>query len=156
VVAANLNSPGQIVLSGDEAAVDRALELASAAGAKRGIKLKVGGAFHSPLMERAVELMRPELEAARIEAPRLDFVANVTADRMADPEAIREGLLRQITSCVRWSESMLRLRDAGATDFIEVGPGKVLVGLLRRIDKGLQGHNFGSPEDLEAVRALRG
>jgi [acyl-carrier-protein] S-malonyltransferase len=83
-------------------------------------------------------------------------VANVTADRMADPEAIREGLLRQITSCVRWSESMLRLRDAGATDFIEVGPGKVLVGLLRRIDKGLQGHNFGSPEDLEAVRALRG
>lgn len=155
VVAANLNSPGQIVLSGDEAALDRALALASAKGAKRGIKLKVGGAFHSPLMEDAVALLRPELERAAIRAPRLRFVANVSADFLAEPEAIRASLLSQITSCVRWSQSVERIRDAGVTDFIEVGAGKVLTGLLRRIDKNLRGYNFGVPEDLGSLQPLR-
>lgn len=154
VVAANLNSPGQVVISGDETALDRALEQAKAAGAKRAMKLKVGGAFHSPLMEPAVELMKPELEAAEIAAPKLKFVANVSADFVSDPEAIRESLLRQITSCVRWSPSVERLRDAGFNRFIEVGSGKVLTGLLRRIDKSLKGATFATAEDRDAVKAL--
>lgn len=154
VVAANLNSPGQVVISGDEAALDRALERAKAAGAKRAMKLKVGGAFHSPLMEPAVAILKPQLDAASISAPRLRFVANVSADFLTDPEAIRESLLRQITSCVRWSPSVERLRDAGFTRFVEVGAGKVLTGLLRRIDKELKGANFGAPEDFAAMEAL--
>lgn len=156
VVAANLNSPGQVVLSGDEAALDRACARATTEGAKRALKLKVGGAFHSPLMEPAVELMRPELEAAAIAAPRLRFVANVSADFIQDPEAIRRSLVLQITSCVRWTQSIERLRDAGYTKFIEVGPGKVLTGLLKRIDKTLAGSSFGAPDDLQGVRALAG
>ncbi len=154
VVAANLNSPGQVVISGDEVALDRALEKAKEAGAKRALKLKVGGAFHSPLMESAVEMLRPELETATISPPESRFVANVTADFVSDPEAIREGLLRQITSCVRWTGSIEKLREAGFTRFVEVGSGKVLTGLLRRIDKGLKGANFGSPEDLAGLAAL--
>lgn len=154
VVAANLNSPGQVVISGDESALDRALELAKSAGAKRAMKLKVGGAFHSPLMEPAVAMLKPDLEAAALSPPRLRFVANVSADFLDDPEAIRDSLLRQITSCVRWSPSIERLRDAGYSRFVEVGTGKVLTGLLRRIDKALKGSNFGAPEDLAGVREI--
>lgn len=154
VVAANLNSPGQIVLSGDEVAVDRACARATAEGAKRAIKLKVGGAFHSPLMQPAVDLMRPKLEGATISAPRLRFVANVSADFVEEPEAIRGSLILQITSCVRWTQCVERLRDAGCGRFVEVGSGKVLAGLLKRIDKSLAGASFGSPEDLAGVRAV--
>lgn len=156
VVAANHNSPGQIVLSGDEPALDRAIERATAEGAKRAIKLKVGGAFHSPLMQPAVDLMSPELDAASLSPPRLRFVANVCADFVSDPEAIRDSLKRQITSCVRWSQSIERLREEGFSHFIEVGSGKVLTGLLRRIDRGLKGYNFGNPDDLDGLKDLRG
>lgn len=155
VVAANLNSPGQIVLSGDEVALDRACERATAEGAKRAIKLKVGGAFHSPLMEHAVALMKPQLDAAEFHAPKLRFVANVSADFLTDPRAIRDSLLQQITSCVRWSECVERMRDAGATHFIELGAGKVLSGLLRRIDKSLKGYNFGAPDDIGSLAELK-
>ena len=152
VVAANWNSPGQVALSGDERAVDRAAEMAKEKGAKAAIKLKVGGAFHSPLMEEAVALLAPELDKAELSKPRLKFVANVTGDFVADSAAIREGLKSQITSCVRWSDSVLKMAEGGAETFIEIGPGKILTGLVRRIAKSAKRANIGAPGDLDKLK----
>lgn len=153
VVAANLNSPGQVVISGEEAGVDRAIELAKAAGAKRGIKLNVGGAFHSPLMTGAAEELAKTLEVSIIHQPKLMFLANVSANVLSDPAEIRSSLLRQLTSCVRWSDCVRKMASLGITRFIEVGPGNVLTGLVKRIDGNVKGISFGGPADLEKLRA---
>lgn len=153
VVAANRNSPGQVALSGDEAAVDRATVLAKEKKARAAIKLKVGGAFHSPLMEEAALLLGPRIDQAEFSAPRLRFVANVTGDFVTEPAAIREGLKTQITSCVLWSESIRTMAEAGATTFVELGPGKILTGLVKRIDKSCDRVNIATPTDLAKLKA---
>lgn len=153
VVPANWNSPGQIVISGDPDAVAEAVRLAQEAGSRRSVMLPVSGAFHSPLVQPAVEVMKGELAAAAMQAPQCKFVANVSAALVDDVEAIRQGLADQIVSCVRWSESVETMAGAGANLFIEVGSGKVLSGLLKRINKELQGVTFGAPEDLDTVKA---
>ena len=153
VVPANWNSPGQIVVSGDPEAVAEAVRLAQEAGSRRSVMLPVSGAFHSPLVQPAVEVMKGELAQAAMQAPQCQFVANVSAALVGDVETIRQGLADQIVSCVRWSESVETMATTGASLFIEVGSGKVLTGLLKRINKELQGVTFSTPEDLETVKA---
>lgn len=155
LAAANWNSPQQVVLSGEEKAIDRAVELATGAGAKLAIKLNVGGAFHSPLMGEAAELLKAALESATISAPRLRFVANVSGGFVEDADSIRRGLLDQLTACVRWSDSVARMAESGAGHFIEVGPGKVLSGLMRRIDRKLKSYSFSNPGDLGSLEVLK-
>ena len=133
VVPANYNSPGQVVISGEEQAVDAACEQLKAAGAKRAIKLPVSGAFHSPLMEPARTELAGAIEATPFHAPKCPIYQNVTAQATTDPEEIKANLLKQLTSPVRWTQSVLNMRAAGATHFVELGPGEVLQGLVRRI-----------------------
>ena len=133
VVPANFNSPGQVVISGEEQAVDTACEQLKAAGAKRALKLPVSGAFHSPLMEPARTELAGAIEATPFHAPRCPIYQNVTAQATTDPEEIKANLLKQLTSPVRWTQSVLNMREAGATHFVELGPGEVLQGLVRRI-----------------------
>lgn len=133
VVPANFNSPGQVVISGEEQAVDTACEQLKAAGAKRAIKLPVSGAFHSPLMEPARTELAKAIEATPFHAPKCPIYQNVTARATMDPQEIKANLLKQLTSPVRWTQSVLNMREAGATHFVELGPGEVLQGLVRRI-----------------------
>lgn len=133
VVPANYNSPGQVVISGEEQAVDAACEQLKAAGAKRALKLPVSGAFHSPLMEPARTELAGAIEATPFHAPKCPIYQNVTAQATTDPEEIKANLLKQLTSPVRWTQSVLSMRAAGATHFVELGPGEVLQGLVRRI-----------------------
>lgn len=133
VVPANYNSPGQVVISGEEQAVDAACEQLKAAGAKRALKLPVSGAFHSPLMEPARTELAGAIEATPFHAPKCPIYQNVTAQATTDPEEIKANLLKQLTSPVRWTQSVLNMRAAGATHFVELGPGEVLQGLVRRI-----------------------
>ena len=133
VVPANFNSPGQVVISGEEQAVDTACEQLKAAGAKRAIKLPVSGAFHSPLMEPARTELAKAIEATPFHVPRCPIYQNVTAQATTDPQEIKANLLKQLTSPVRWTQSVLNMRAAGATHFVELGPGEVLQGLVRRI-----------------------
>ncbi len=132
VVVANLNAPGQVVISGEKAALERAVERAKALGAKRAIPLKVAGAYHSPLMKPAQERMRAELAKAKFSAPRIPVVCNVDAKATTDPGRLRENLSVQITSSVLWEDS---IRAIGASKYVEFGPGKVLAGLIRKIDE---------------------
>jgi len=133
VVPANFNSPGQVVISGEEQAVDTACEQLKAAGAKRALKLPVSGAFHSPLMEPARTELAKAIEATPFHVPRCPIYQNVTAQATTDPQEIKANLLKQLTSPVRWTQSVLNMRAAGATHFVELGPGEVLQGLVRRI-----------------------
>lgn len=151
VVPANWNCPSQVVISGDPGAVARAIELAKARGAKRATPLNVGGAFHSPLMGPAAERLREALAGATIHPPKMRFVANAGADLLEDPEAIRESLVRQLLAPVRWTECARRMIAGGAASMIEVGPGKVLAGLAKRIDKTVPVHGFGSTADLASL-----
>jgi [acyl-carrier-protein] S-malonyltransferase len=146
VVPANFNSPGQVVISGEEPAIERAIELAKEAGARRAMKLNVGGAFHSPLMAEAAERLRAVLARAAIDAPRLRFVANVSAGFVDDPEVIRRSLADQLLNPVRWTDSIRTMVEAGARRFIEVGPGSVLTGLLKRIDKSASALAYNHPD----------
>ena len=132
VVPANYNDPGQIVISGDAPAVERAGALATEAGAKRVVPLPVSGAFHSPLMAFARDGLAETLAALEIRAPRCPVVLNVTAQPTTDPDEIRQRLLDQLTAPVRWAQSLERMAADGATRFVEVGTGKVLSGLVRR------------------------
>ena len=138
VVAANYNSPGQIVISGSVPGIDAAVEKLSALGAKRALKLAVGGAFHSPLMEPA----RVELEAAIQAAPFADPICpvyqNVNAHPSSEPANIKANLVSQLTSPVRWTQTVQQMIADGATSFTEVGPGKVLQGLIKKVDRGME------------------
>jgi len=157
VVPANLNGPGQVVISGERAAVVRACELARSAGAKRVIPLEVSGAFHSPLMESAAQGLTEALEAVSVHDALVPVVANVSAEPVRRGGDIRAALAAQLLSAVRWEESMRRLVDAGATGFIEVGTGTVLRGLLRMVDKSIPSWNVDDPNSLQATLAgLRG
>ena len=152
LATANLNCPGQVVVSGSKEACQRALKLAPAYGG-RGVELPVSGAFHSPLMAAAAEELKAYLEATRFEAPAVPVYSNVTGQPHTDPANIRELLYRQMTSPVRWQSCVEHLAAAGYRQSVELGPGKVLFGLLRRIDRSLKCLNIGSPEALERAAA---
>lgn len=153
---ANLNAPDQFVLSGSEPAVAKASELAEGMGAKRVISLKVGGAFHSSLMASAKERFREALKKISIKQPACLFMANASAQGESEPERIRLLLAEQLTSPVRWIETMERARDQGIRHFIELGPGRVLKGLAKRIDPSLEVLPFEKVADLEMVERLLG
>lgn len=151
VQVANINSAQQIVISGDSAGVTGAMALAQEAGAKRAVPLPVHGAFHSPLMQEAAETLRTILSDAPLNQPSLVFVNNADAAELYDPEAIRDSLGRQVTSCVRWSDSIQHLSRIGITHFVEVGPGRVLVGLIKRIVSEAKVFSAGSVDELNAI-----
>lgn len=134
VVCANYNCPGQLVISGELAAIDAACEALKAAGAKRALKLKVGGAFHSPLMEPARAELAAAIEATDIHAPVCPVFQNVDALPHTDPAEIKANLVAQLTAPVRWTQTVRNMIADGATEFVELGPGKVLQGLVAKID----------------------
>ena len=150
VVAANFNAPGQVVISGDVNALKVAEGMLKAAGAKRVLPLNVSGAFHSPLMESAEAGLQESLEAVSLRAPEFGVVSNVTAHPVEDAQTARQLLVQQLTSPVRWVASIQAMRAAGITEFVEVGPGNVLTGLLRRIDREASGRALGTRAELEA------
>jgi [acyl-carrier-protein] S-malonyltransferase len=149
VVTANFNTPSQIVISGSVAGVRAAAGLAESAGAKKVVMLAVSGAFHSPLMEFAVDGLRQGLAKIAIRAPSVPLISNVEAGPVSDPESIRALLLRQLTSPVRWVESMQKALSLGCTEALEVGPGKVLMGLARGISRDMKVTPVENPEDLK-------
>lgn len=152
-VPANFNSPGQVVISGDVPSVQRAMELAKAAGAKRALPLNVSGAFHSPLMEVAVPGLQAQLDTVELAVPMFPVISNVTAEPVTDPVDIRRLLLAQLTSPVRWTASMQIAVARGVKQFIELGPGNVLSGLLKRIDREASSKSIGTAADVEAFLA---
>lgn len=147
--AANDNAPGQVVVSGHAAAVERALEIAKEKGAKRAVLLPVSAPFHCSLMAPAADVMAEALEKTEINAPVVPLVANVTAESVADPDTIRRQLVEQVTGAVRWRESVLYMKDKGVGRLVEAGAGKVLSGLARRIDRELTGQALNGPDDIE-------
>ena len=153
VVPANFNSPGQVVISGDVAAVERAMEALKAGGAKRALRLNVSGAFHSPLMEVAKAGLREHLTTVDFHAPRFPVVSNVTAEPVDDTEIARRVLVDQLTSPVRWTASMQKLIELGVTRFVELGNGNVLAGLLKRIDRSALATSIAGPDDVAALDA---
>lgn len=148
--AANDNADGQVVISGTKAAVERAAELAKAKGAKRAILLPVSAPFHCSLMQPAADAMAEALADMDVNAPCVPVVANVTATAVSDPAEIKKLLVEQVTSMVRWRECVKYLSAQGVTELVEVGTGKVLTGLTRRIDKSVSGHAVGTPADVSA------
>lgn len=147
--AANDNAPGQVVVSGHAAAVERAVELAKAKGAKRAVLLPVSAPFHCALMAPAAEVMAEALAATTIDSPSVPLVANVTAESVADPDTIRRLLVEQVTGAVRWRESVLYMKGKGVDTLVEAGAGNVLSGLARRIDRDLTGRAINAPADVE-------
>lgn len=135
VVPANYNCPGQVVISGSIEGIDKACEKMLAAGAKRALKLKVGGAFHSPLMQPAQDELTEAIKAAKFETPRCPVYQNVDGKPHTDPEEIKENLIKQLTGAVRWTQGAETMIADGADEFIELGPGKVLQGLVSKINK---------------------
>jgi [acyl-carrier-protein] S-malonyltransferase len=135
VVAANYNCPGQLVISGEYKAVELACEKMKEAGAKRALILPVGGAFHSPMMEPAREELAAAIEATTFSTPICPVYQNVTATAVSDPAEIKKNLIIQLTAPVKWTQSVQQMIQDGATSFTEVGPGKVLAGLIGKIDK---------------------
>lgn len=138
VVAANYNCPGQLVISGSIVGIDKACELLLEAGAKRALKLNVGGAFHSPLMESAKVELQEAIEAVEIQSPICPVYQNVNAQPYTDPAEIKKNLIDQLTGAVRWTQSVQNMIADGATQFVEVGPGKVLQGLVKKIDRQME------------------
>lgn len=150
-VIANINCPGQIVISGAAENITRAMEMATTAGASRAIALQVSGAFHSPLMQPAVEGMAEYLDATSFESPSIPVIGNITGTPLTNAEEVKTELRNQLTSPVQWQRTVEYMVKEGVSTFIEIGPGKVLTGLIRRINKEVATQNIG---DLEAVRAL--
>ena len=148
--AANDNAPGQVVISGAKTAIDRAVALAPKFGARRAVLLPVSAPFHCALMEPAADAMREALANVKIEAPAVPIIANVLAAPITDPEAIRARLIEQVTSMVRWRETMLYLGSNGVGIVYEAGAGRVLTGIARRFD-GIDARSVGTPEELEAA-----
>ncbi len=151
---ANLNSPDQTVLSGSNDSIQRACKLAEAAGAKRAIPLKVGGAFHSSLMMPAKTDLENALKATKIHSPHGIFIPNVLATPVSNPEEIRGLLARQLVSPVRWVETMAAAAASGIVSFLEIGPGKVLKGLARKCQPGLAVESCGSAEDFHKLESF--
>lgn len=148
-VPANYNSPGQLVISGDVPTVQIAMELARQRGAKRAIQLNVSGAFHSPLMAPAEPGLRAQLADVAFERPAFAVVSNVTAKPVRDVVDARRLLIQQLTLPVRWTGCVRTMLDAGVSEFIELGPGNVLSGLLRRIDRSATAHTLGSAAEVQ-------
>jgi len=149
--AANDNAEGQVVVSGSKAAVERALEIAKEKGSKRAVLLPVSAPFHCPLMAPAAQAMAEALAEVQIRQPVPSLVANVTAESVEDPTVIRRLLVEQVTGMVRWRESVLYLRDQGVTELVELGSGKVLSGLVRRIDRSMTGKAVNGPADIDSL-----
>lgn len=151
--AANDNSVGQVVVSGHAGAVAAAITLAQEKGAKKAVELPVSAPFHCALMQPAADAMRDALADANMKKPVVPVVANVTAAATQDPEEIRDLLVRQVTGTVRWRESVIWMKDQGVEEMIELGAGKVLSGLIRRIDREISCESAGTPEQIEAIIA---
>ena len=135
VVAANYNCPGQLVISGERTAIAAACEALTEAGARRALGLPVGGAFHSPLMESARETLAAAIGATNFSSPRIPIYQNVSTQGETNPENIQKNLISQLTAAVKWTQSVQNMRADGALDFTEIGPGKVLQGLIKKIDR---------------------
>jgi [acyl-carrier-protein] S-malonyltransferase len=148
--AANDNAPGQVVISGAKAAIDRAVALAPKFGARRAVLLPVSAPFHCALMQPAADTMREALASVKIEPPAVPVIANVLAAPITEPEAIRSRLVDQVTGLVRWRETMLYLKTKGVGTVYEVGAGRVLTGIARRFDD-IDARSIGTPEELEAA-----
>jgi [acyl-carrier-protein] S-malonyltransferase len=154
--AANDNGGGQVVLSGEKAAVERAVEIAKARGVRRAMMLPVSAPFHCSLMRPAADAMAAALAAVAVKPPMVPLVANVLAEPVTDPAAIVRCLVEQVTGTVRWRESVLYMVQAGVNAFYEVGAGKVLTGLTKRIAETATAFSIGAPEDVARFRAARG
>jgi [acyl-carrier-protein] S-malonyltransferase len=150
---ANDNAPGQVVVSGAKAAVERATAIAAELGARRSVLLPVSAPFHCGLMQPAAEVMAQALRDVDLRAPCVPLVANVTATAEQDPEAIRHLLVRQVTAMVRWRESVLYMRSAGVDSLVEMGAGRVLSGLAKRIDREMRTLSIHTPADVEQFLA---
>jgi len=146
---ANDNAPGQVVVSGNADAVGRAVNLAKERGARRAMLLQVSAPFHCTLMAPAAEAMQEALAKETIAGPSVPLLANVTADLVSTPDSIRDLLVEQVCGMVRWRESMLKLKDLGVETVVEIGAGKVLSGLMRRIEPDIAASNVAMPEDVE-------
>ena len=152
---ANDNSPGQVVVSGAKEAVERAIAIATEQGVKRSVMLPVSAPFHCALMQPAADAMEEALAKATIKQPAVPVVANVTAQPVSDAATIAKLLVQQVTATVRWRESILAMKALGVTKMYELGAGKVLAGLVKRIDKELEASSVGAPADVEvALKAL--
>ena len=150
--AANDNDPGQVVVSGHRGAVERAIDIAKARGAKRALLLPVSAPFHCALMQPAAAVMAEALAAVVIGAPRLPVVVNVRAEAVTEPDRIRALLIAQVTGSVRWRESVLWMEGAGVTEYWEIGAGKALSGMIKRTAAGAVTRAVGTPEDVAAAR----
>ncbi len=150
VAVANDNGGGQVVVSGHKAAVERTIEAAKAKGCKRGMLLPVSAPFHCPLMQPAADAMKAALEGVALAPPRVPLVANVLAAEISDPAAIKQRLVEQVTGLVRWRESVQFMKSRGVELLVECGTGKVLSGLVKRIDKDMTGQALNTPADIEA------
>jgi [acyl-carrier-protein] S-malonyltransferase len=153
---ANDNDPGQIVLSGHKTAIDRVGEAGKAFGLRRALPLPVSAPFHCSLMQPAADAMAEALSMIEIKSPVVPVVANVVAAPISDPAEIKQRLVEQVTGTVRWRECVLAMAAAGVTDFYEIGTGKVLAGLVKRIDKSLNASSVGTPTEIEAAMAALG
>ena len=157
VQAVNFNAPGQVVIAGNATAVARAITVCKAKGAKRAMALPVSAPFHSSLMQSAALRLREALERVEIKAPRIRLINNVDVAEETDPARIRDALVRQAAAPVRWVETIRRMADLGATQVIECGPGKVLAGLVKRIDANLRGQALADRQSLEqALASMQG
>lgn len=152
VQAANDNDPTQVVVSGHKAAVERAAEIAKGRGAKRAVMLPVSAPFHCALMQPAADVMAEALAEVEIKAPAVPLIANVRADEVSDPAEIRQLLVEQVTGSVRWRESVQVMAAKGVTEFWEIGSGKALSGMIRKIERSLTSRQFGTPEAVAAVK----
>ena len=150
--AANDNGGGQVVVSGDKAAVERAIEIAKGKGAKRAMLLPVSAPFHCRLMQPAADVMAKALSEVAVNRPAVPLVSNVLAAPISDPEEIRKRLVEQVTGTVRWRESVAYMASQGVTRFLEIGAGKVLSGLVKRIAEGAVGLSIGGPNDIAAAK----
>ena len=154
VSIANYNCPGQIVITGEEQAVQAAMEKLSAAGAKRCVPLKVSGPFHSPMLVGAGEKLAKELENVEIHEIKIPYIANVTADYVTDKDQVKPLLQKQVSSSVKWQQTVERMIADGVDTFIEIGPGKTLSGFMRKINKDMKVYNVEKVEDLEKLGEL--
>ena len=150
--AANDNDPAQVVVSGHKAAVERAVEIAKAKGAKRALLLPVSAPFHCALMQPAAHVMAEALAAVTVENPAVPVVVNVRAEAVTEADRIRDLLVAQVTGSVRWRESVLWMEQAGVTEIWEIGAGKALSGMIKRIAKGVETRAIGTPEDIAALK----